>query len=78
MATKKASKKEGKKKIIKTGSKPAAAKVSKPTAPELCLRQIDQNTQLMSDDPQFPVVRKTSDVVPEGFVRIDKYTVIPV
>lgn len=52
---------------------------SKPEAPQKVLRQIDSNTQLVSDNPKFPEVKETlEEKLEKGMVRVDAHNVITV
>ena len=53
-------------------------KVSKKSEkPQLCLRKIDANTHMVSDDPKFqPVTASEMEKLPKGMVRVDPNTVV--
>ena len=56
------------------------ATAKKPAKPKLCLRKIDRNTVMMSDDPKFPEASDTekSEKLPKGMHRVDPHTVVKV
>jgi hypothetical protein len=53
-------------------------KPAKKEAPKKCLRQIDTNTVMISDAPEFPEVTgaNVSHKVPKGMTRVDPHTVV--
>ena len=59
---------------------PAKKKTSakkKAASPKMCLRQIDTNTQMMSDNPRFKEVTETTEEkLKKGCVRVDKNTIV--
>jgi hypothetical protein len=59
---------------------PAKKKTSakkKVAPPKACLRQVDPNTQIVSDDPRFKEVEETTEEkLKKGYVRVDKNTIV--
>lgn len=49
----------------------------KSEAPKMCMRWIDRNTKMLSDDPAFKEVSEGNMTqLPKGTVRVDKNTVV--
>lgn len=53
------------------------ASKKKSSKPKLCLRQVDQSTQVMSDDVSLPeAVKSPQEKLPKGHTRVDASTIV--
>lgn len=68
-----------KKKVAKKVQAKKKVTASKPSVKEgnlMCLRQVDKNTVVMSDDPSLPPHKVTPEKLAKGFTRVDSSTVV--
>lgn len=57
--------------------KKSSEKKETPAKPKMCMRWIDRNTKMLSDDPRFKEVSEGQQTqLPKGTVRVDAHTVV--